>query len=370
MLYGLLGLQRVINSMAINISINYKNSVRQVYTDLVYAFVRDKCRLSVFVGAGIGHEAGHPSLDFPSWVPDLRNFRMIRVDNAQFTDMAFGPAGSRDAVATFSANLHVLCAEGTICSVVQDVRPRNKDNFVEFTASWAEMISLQEQPLHPTGIPHLQALFRTIICDFDCASIQIEMSSPRGADRYNEAVTFLAILGLLATKAKEYKKFRNSQKAVEEIAQERFAGLSASEEFVRCFAFGTAKTPEALPEDDIFERYRDPEGSNFRLQWLPCKVSYPGLTHLTALYEELVTSFLERRTLFTLEDGYFGIGPPGTMKGDRLYILLGCELPLLIRPQDQHHVLVGSCYVYGAMRGEFMDDVDTGKRRVETVVLH
>ena len=56
-------------------------------------------------------------------------------------------------------------------------------------------------------------------------------------------------------------------------------------------------------------------------------------------------------------------------KGGRLCILLDREVPLLIRPQGQQYVIVSSCYVSKAMRGDFMKDVETGKRCIETIAL-
>jgi hypothetical protein len=62
----------------------------------------------------------------------------------------------------------------------------------------------------------------------------------------------------------------------------------------------------------------------------------------------------KEKNFFITRDGYMGLGPLGTEPGDRICVLLGCDVPLLIRPEDNHYVVVGACYVYGMMKGEVM----------------
>ncbi|TGO40538.1 hypothetical protein BHYA_0035g00120 [Botrytis hyacinthi] len=55
----------------------------------------------------------------------------------------------------------------------------------------------------------------------------------------------------------------------------------------------------------------------------------------------------------TTEEGYMGIGPLGVEKGDYVSILLGTELPIVLRPTPSGDFLVvGSYFIHGLMDGE------------------
>ena len=55
----------------------------------------------------------------------------------------------------------------------------------------------------------------------------------------------------------------------------------------------------------------------------------------------------------------FGLGPRGTQLGDRICVLFGCSVPVILRPQIDrsgskimHYEVVGESYIYGNMDGE------------------
>lgn len=72
------------------------------------------------------------------------------------------------------------------------------------------------------------------------------------------------------------------------------------------------------------------------------------------------------RCLFVTPRGYIGIGPPEVQKGDKVCVLLGCDIPLIIRPGADHYEVVGDCFVYGIMKGEVMKDIEESKLKLET----
>ncbi|KAH7355225.1 hypothetical protein BKA65DRAFT_549296 [Rhexocercosporidium sp. MPI-PUGE-AT-0058] len=72
------------------------------------------------------------------------------------------------------------------------------------------------------------------------------------------------------------------------------------------------------------------------------------------------------RAFFITKSGYMGLGRP--QEGDEIWVLLGGDLPFVLRPvpgSDEYY-LVGDCYLHEAMDGEAL--VDLEKRR-RTVVL-
>jgi len=50
-----------------------------------------------------------------------------------------------------------------------------------------------------------------------------------------------------------------------------------------------------------------------------------------------------------------GIGPIAAEEEDMICIFPGCNVPLLIRKENDYHVLVGECFVWGLMDGEAME---------------
>jgi hypothetical protein len=51
----------------------------------------------------------------------------------------------------------------------------------------------------------------------------------------------------------------------------------------------------------------------------------------------------------------FALGNPGVLTGDKLCLILGCPLPLLLRQAGSSYTVVGSAYAQGYMEGEAMD---------------
>ena len=59
------------------------------------------------------------------------------------------------------------------------------------------------------------------------------------------------------------------------------------------------------------------------------------------------------RVFFTTEAGFIGLAPKAARKGDQVHILLGCQSPMLLRPEDTGTFsVVGECYIHGLMDGE------------------
>lgn len=70
-----------------------------------------------------------------------------------------------------------------------------------------------------------------------------------------------------------------------------------------------------------------------------------------------LVSYLVGRCIFHASGGYVGLGPAGSQQGDTICILLGCKLPVVLRPSlaadsDQTWQVVGICSVPGLMKGE------------------
>ncbi|KIW34735.1 uncharacterized protein PV07_01493 [Cladophialophora immunda] len=58
------------------------------------------------------------------------------------------------------------------------------------------------------------------------------------------------------------------------------------------------------------------------------------------------------RAFFATNTNYVGFGPTCTAPGDQVYLLLGSDVPFILRPAGEKFKLVGACYVHGIMYGE------------------
>jgi hypothetical protein len=63
------------------------------------------------------------------------------------------------------------------------------------------------------------------------------------------------------------------------------------------------------------------------------------------------------------------VGPFGISAGDEVFILPGCDYPLLIRKRGNAHQVVGICSAYGMMDGEMIATFNAGEPALMEVKL-
>lgn len=58
--------------------------------------------------------------------------------------------------------------------------------------------------------------------------------------------------------------------------------------------------------------------------------------------------------------------------GDIVVVAFGCHSPIILRPEGNQgrYRYVGDVYIDGYMRGEAVDELEQGKRKVAKFVLH
>lgn len=67
--------------------------------------------------------------------------------------------------------------------------------------------------------------------------------------------------------------------------------------------------------------------------------------------DEQIESYCGGRRLFVSRKGWIGLCPPGTLKWDQIWAVVGVKIPIMLRkvgddPDDQNK-LVGECYCHG-----------------------
>ena len=69
-------------------------------------------------------------------------------------------------------------------------------------------------------------------------------------------------------------------------------------------------------------------------------------------YINLVALCSNHRSFIVTEDDQIGIAPEETAPGDEIAVILGCDLPMVLRPTAQGFLVVGECYLHGYMQAE------------------
>ena len=73
---------------------------------------------------------------------------------------------------------------------------------------------------------------------------------------------------------------------------------------------------------------------------------------------------LRHKRLITTRKGGVGMGPHEARKGDKIVLLLGCRLPVILRKrEDESYILIGEAYIHGIMNGEAMTEANIAKLR-------
>lgn len=84
----------------------------------------------------------------------------------------------------------------------------------------------------------------------------------------------------------------------------------------------------------------------------------------------LAMNILAWRRLVTTCRGFLGLVPAATKPEDKIFIILGCNCPLVLRTQDSGYRVVGECYVHGFMDGETIQTIEQEPQTLRVVELH
>lgn len=377
-IYGLLGL---IDENSQERIPDYKKNVIQVYTDVVVSYIHTTNKFASidFEGIGILHENRIPGL--PSWVPDFSNIgdRSYRIHTLVEPGMPeFASAEDTTAKVTFSKNFKLLTAVGTIVNEISDIEPIGYDKqSVDHLIPWLHFSAALCPPFHPTGMPWRQVFFRTLVGDnsgYGYGKSDFRNHKLRDSF-YAQAVSFLWFFGLepgrngvkLVEAIRGCVSAKECLQRIDELYPENIAY------FVKLFLF-CDETPLGPIVDEAYTEimrqtllnefcgqpgtkwYLDSFVRNFR------NISKRKMKNVTFQQVHVLSA---QRQLFVTKDGYIGTAPMGAQKGDRICVLLGCNVPVIIRSKGDNFLIIGDTYIYGMMNGEVMQDVQNGKHRLE-----
>jgi hypothetical protein len=93
-----------------------------------------------------------------------------------------------------------------------------------------------------------------------------------------------------------------------------------------------------------------------------CHPDKEGTEALELLCKALDSGTVGRRLIIS-EEKQIGAGPEATQKGDMIYVLMGCNVPVILRKTEKptEFEFVGECYWHGSMDGEALSIRDGDK---------
>jgi len=302
--YALLGLLN--SDIRDKTVVDYDKSLEEVYRDFAEALIETSHSLEVLTGAGVAR--GHSS--WPSWVQDLGDWNSD--NNKQPKSLRYSKYdASCSTRPNFSKNrkMNELIIGGVAVDSILETVVMEEKNIVKDAThhiKGAKGLHKWEENFeaYPTGCDPVHAWIKTVTADIDGNKVTSERQS-------NEAL----------------------------------------EEFVFIHRFNDSSSEEKMVMMPVeLEKYNDWKES---------------LLDTTIRFTSAVGAASQHRTFFITKSGYMGIGPMPLEVGDTICVVLGCNVPLLLRKYEDHYILVGECFVWGLMDGEAMRMKRKGEYRFD-----
>lgn len=217
------------------------------------------------------------------------------------------------------------------------------DGSIKDSPVWARLVYEGRSKTYPTGIPQLQAYFRTILFDTDYIAKNRLLSSE---DRFYD---FAKVFGLGC------------------LFHAWYPPCSELGRWKRNTMFFTAQ-----PLD--FGILLGEPGSEGALT-LPSNESVTtiiaescGIVDLRQFISTVVRK-TKGHQFFVTKSGYMGLGPPRVEIGDVVCVFPGLRVPMILRRTDDYFELQAECYVHGIMDGEVMRSLDKGEVSLEEIKI-
>ncbi|EPE30510.1 hypothetical protein GLAREA_03477 [Glarea lozoyensis ATCC 20868] len=350
---------REFDEFTINESITYAKPVRQMLIDFAARIINDCDDLGILELGGIGNLEPEDRYDLPSWAPTW-----VKGPAAPLPKL-YSAAGDSKADCHWGEdevlgeqNTLRFFASGIRCGKVLQVDTAETMLRNPAEVLGGEFAQYRVNDQHPTGIPVIQAIFRTMILD-QCpgSKKRLNIEDPKF---YDLAAGFLFMLQLMNQAKKE---------DLVEMATNYDLRVESSgkyPDFVDSFLKYRRKNPKSMTPQQIIQPFL---GLPSRPQTTPAPPTWPdpinphlGSKNLRQFILE-ASRCLKGRMMFSLPKGYFGVGPEGMRVGDLVCVVWGCDSPVVLRRLEDHYVLVGNCFVLGLMDGEARLAFEKGLRR-------
>lgn len=375
-LYSHLGLATVTDRAVVGAP-EYESDVRHVYAKFAKSFIENHQSLDIIcIAPELTRDATDEDMDhrlnLPSWIPDwsirlrysppvlcmasqscsqhIGNFRPLHSEDVSCAFMASGTA--RPQVSFSEDVMQILCAGVSLGRVdglggVHHVRYNYPEGLVQSTSMVNRLatrgLGKQQQikGMHRRYLGLLDTVTRCLV--LDRKDRYFRHPAPRAEFEHE----FMVLCQAMLTKPDQvYVKFREWFQLNRELL---IRGICL-ENAVLGVAKWHRKVLEKLEKAGFDSEVNVTEPSDWEsfLSRARDTVSNKGMK------------------LMVTHTGLLGMAPRNARKGDIVCVLLGCNIPLLLReaPGRKTYQLVGECFVDGYMNGEILKEVDDGSRPV------
>lgn len=378
-IFALMGLAGLGVESGFRFSPDYELSISQVFSGFVRVLAEHTGKLFVNGCNGFAVTNAQPIPGLPSWAPDFRKPSQIL-----WRENSYRAAGDTTANARFFQRNQVLLSSGVIVDIVKHFEPPlDWDHHAgwEDRVRWHNLVRSQEELAYPAGISQWQAYARTILrytynmFNYRMVS-QIEHARLR---IYQVHMGFFYFEGKLALESggihPQAKDLFLLLPSVFDALQTHpailgFVCLSGEiRSVLDSYKARGLDGVRSLSDKEFINDFCGFKNSVVPIDNLDSGATYKMLENYTlASMADSYTSTLKSSCLVT-NRGYIGISPCQFKTEDKVCVLMGCDFPLLIRPVDDHFIVLGSCYVYGIMHGEVLKDIANGKLQWESFNL-
>ncbi|KAH9213096.1 hypothetical protein DL95DRAFT_390818 [Leptodontidium sp. 2 PMI_412] len=75
------------------------------------------------------------------------------------------------------------------------------------------------------------------------------------------------------------------------------------------------------------------------------------------MFTRLAWGVIGKHLPFVGANGGMGLTLKSAAEGDEIWMIFGCDKPMILRPADDYYLVIGEGYYGGANRGELMKDM-------------
>lgn len=340
------------------VQVNLTKSIEEVYTSFARKYINKHKSLRIIQSAGIGLTAtwrtteGDSALRIPSWVPqwyyvDPKNSGERAV--LDLTGKLFNASKSRPANVTLAPCGTILRAQGYYVESIADIKAKDtteKQLPMKQYLSWfidTYMSISGGSTNYVNGEPLLKVYFRTMLLD------QLPNTQSRLGSGSNQFANLLLVFSRALKEVGIFDDLLNT-------------GVDSMGREVLTITRTTDRQKFVILEEDDIDAVLATGGS--------VASSFNIHNALGTWIMSIEIGTMQNRVLFICSKGYLGMGPPGLLSSDMIYILLGCSVPMVLRKVDDHFLLVGECYVHSLMDGEAMDIVQRDEIPLQDLNIH
>jgi Heterokaryon incompatibility protein (HET) len=294
------------SNMRNKITVDYNQSLEKVYTDFSEALIGETHSLEVLTGAGICQ-----SSSCPSWVQawnldDSGQPKQLRY--SKYSASCLTRPNYSINRNTNELKVRGITVDSILETVVVDKEDIVKDCNRHITGAKGFHVWKRHFDSYPIPCDPEHAWIRAVTADMDGNEVNSERASPEVLDAY-----------LFSHRLRESSK------------QEKMHMVPAE------------------------ERNND--------TW------FAQMSYMSLRFSRAVIAASVNRTFFITRSGYMGMGPKLLNVGDAVCVVLGCNVPLVLKKNEDQNTLIGECFVWGLMDGEAMRMKRKGEDWLDTFRL-